>query len=225
MSEDEWGMIVNAAGPAVLDAPPAVCGTPDFWRDRLSPDERLLWTGRPGGGLGLFGMDLPEVLRMLSLLAVAGAVVWMARNNPDPNLRPVWFLLFWGAVLKALATLAIRARRLVNSRYAATDRRSIVVSGVIRPDDGFDLPHDASAPRRMPGRWGETIFDGRRMDGVPSGWQKWVGWTGDSGPWCDNLIFHRLDAAESPLRLLQSLRRDGGVPVLLRALPLTGMPT
>ncbi|HRO15277.1 MAG TPA: hypothetical protein PLL33_09585 [Paracoccus sp. (in: a-proteobacteria)] len=195
----------------------------DFWRGWLEPGERLLWAGRPRRGLRLWHVEPAEALRILAYLATAALIVFFGRDVADPDFRPIVIVAAGAAVLTAIATPVLRARRLMNSRYAVTDRRAIVLSGWAYPGDMFDLLHDATAPRELPERWGTTVFVGRRALGVPRSWQKWTGWTANGDHWRENVIFYRLDPAENPRELLESLRKGGDVPLVLRVLTMPGI--
>lgn len=198
----------------------AASGMPLFWRTRLDPDERLLWSGRPSRGLNVFCIEPGEAFSVVLQIGIA-VFVLRSLNTHDPNALALGKLVAVAAALLAIGLPVARALRLRNSRYAVTDRRSIVVAGVFGPTVCIALPHDASTPRRVPELWGETVFVGRRFHAAPDSWQKGIGWMGGSS-WQENLQFHRLDPADSPLELLQQLQGGADVPLSARAVTMTG---
>ena len=137
------------------------------------------------------------------------------------TIRVLLSMVFWGLILSVVTTPFIGARRLMNARYAITDRRAIVVTGIQRPSHTVSIDHKATSPRRLPERWGETVMVGLRARARTS-IQNWLWFLGDGASGRGTVMFQRLDSMDSPLDLLKQLHQPGGMPFALRALTVMG---
>jgi hypothetical protein len=96
----------------------------------LSSDERLLWSGRPPGGLVLRRGDI--FLIPFSLLWAGFAVFWEVGVLLSGG--PVFMLVFGGffvviGLYIVAGRFAVDARRRAGTVYGLTDRRAIIITG------------------------------------------------------------------------------------------------
>jgi hypothetical protein len=102
----------------------------------LRPDERLLWKGRPRGGIRLRGFDAFMV--PLSLVWGGFAFFWefkvvssVPKDNPaewSPALFGIPFVLV--GLYLIFGRFLVDARMRAKTEYAVTNRRAIIVSGL-----------------------------------------------------------------------------------------------
>ena len=117
--------------------------------DHLEEHERVLWEGRPRGGIVFRSSDVPGMLGASVLLLVSASFIVVGAMAFGREIREssafVFFLLFFlgGVGLAAVglfglvAPFALDARRRARTRYLLTNRRAIVVSG--RRRKSFEL--------------------------------------------------------------------------------------
>lgn len=99
-------------------------------RPFLLPGERLLWAGRPQGGIVLQPADL-YILPFCLLWS--GTVVAMAFVDPVFRHHPLFALFLIGAIYMMAGRFAVDAwarRRLI---YAVSDRRALILRGPRNP--------------------------------------------------------------------------------------------
>ena len=100
----------------------------------LEPGERVLWSGRPAPGLTLRPAD--GFLIPFSLAWCGFAIFWEVSVLRIPN-APFFFPLF-GAAFVAAGLYIVFGRFFVDARlrsgmvYAVTDRRVVIISGLMR---------------------------------------------------------------------------------------------
>jgi len=102
----------------------------------LGTGERVLWKGRPRGGLRLRGSDIYMV--PFSLFWGGFAIFWEAmallkisKNNPAAILFPIFgipFVLF--GLYLVFGRFFVDAKLRESAEYAVTNRRAIIVSGI-----------------------------------------------------------------------------------------------
>jgi len=102
----------------------------------LESGERVLWKGRPRGGLRLRGSDL--YLIPFSLFWGGFAIFWesaalfkIPKNNPVGLLFPIFgipFVLF--GLYLIFGRFFVDAKMRESTEYAITNRRAIIVSGI-----------------------------------------------------------------------------------------------
>lgn len=102
----------------------------------LRPDERLLWKGRPRGGIMFRGSDV--FLIPFSLLWGGFVIFWeftalfmMPKNNPAGWLFPLFGVPFVLAGLYIVfGRFLVDAKIRETTEYAITNRRALIVSGL-----------------------------------------------------------------------------------------------
>ena len=102
----------------------------------LGSGERVLWKGRPRGGLRLRGSDI--YLIPFSLFWGGFAIFWetmalfkIPKNNPAGLLFPIFgipFVLF--GLYFIFGRFFVDAKMRQSTEYAVTNRRAIIVSGI-----------------------------------------------------------------------------------------------
>ncbi len=105
---------------------------PEDIRKQLSPNEPILWWGRPRQGLVLRGSD--ALLIPFSLLWCGFTIFWESSVLSSPN-APVFFVL-WGVPFVAVGIYMVVGRFFVEARqrsstfYAVTPERVLIISGL-----------------------------------------------------------------------------------------------
>ena len=108
---------------------------PTGWSDYLEPGERILWEGRPDGGVSCRGLDPKRTL--FGLFFTAFALFWTlaaaANSNPRDGLLATFFPLFgllfiWQGLRMAGATRLLDAFRRRHSWYTLTNRRAFIAT-------------------------------------------------------------------------------------------------
>jgi hypothetical protein len=102
----------------------------------LTSGERLLWEGRPRGGVKLRGSDF--FLIPFSLLWGGFAIVWesmalfvVPKNNPAGWVFPLFGIPFVLAGLYIIfGRFIVDAKMRARTEYALTNRRAIIISGL-----------------------------------------------------------------------------------------------
>jgi len=104
----------------------------------LTPEERLLWSGAPAGGIRFRAADVIQV--PFSLMWGGFAIFWeynvlhMGKSTSKPGATPALFLALWGIpfVLFGLYFIAGRffadAYMRARTRYGITDHRVMIVT-------------------------------------------------------------------------------------------------
>ncbi len=99
-------------------------------RTELAPNERLLWSGRPGTGLRLRGSDIYMI--PFSLLWAGFAFFWEASVLAGG----IWFFALWGIPFVLVGLYILFGRFLIDawqrskSYYGVSDQRVIIISGL-----------------------------------------------------------------------------------------------
>jgi hypothetical protein len=101
-------------------------------QNELAPGERLLWTGRPRGGVVFTATDAYRI--PFSLLFLGVSVFWQILafawgGDPIFALTGVPFLLF--GLYMNFGRFPLDARRRNRTYYALTDRRVMIISGLV----------------------------------------------------------------------------------------------
>jgi hypothetical protein len=98
-----------------------------FFAGRLLPGERILWTGRPSGGILFTGQDVFMV--PFSLAWCGFAIFWTTSASQEST--PGFFTL-WGAMFVLVGMFFVFGRFLADAwvrsgvRYALTDQRVLI---------------------------------------------------------------------------------------------------
>jgi hypothetical protein len=110
----------------------------------LLPSEKLLWTGKPGGGLLFSRMDF--ILIPFSLLWGGFAIFWEYQVITMPHARQSAFFILWGIPFIALGLYVTVGRFVVDAYarsktfYAITDSRLLIVrEGILSGIQVFQL--------------------------------------------------------------------------------------
>lgn len=128
----------------------------------LSPDEKLLWAGRPRLGLRLQASD--ALLIPFSVMWCGFAIFWEAGVI---GAGAPWFFALWGVPFVAIGLFFVFGRFFVDARqrqttfYAVTCDRVLIISGLFRRQVkslGIDTLTDLSLSER--GNGGGTISFG-----------------------------------------------------------------
>ena len=101
-------------------------------RRHLDPDERLIWSGQPRQGLVLRAFDVFMI--PFSLIWGGGVVFW--EYSAITGGAPLFFAL-WGipfvlvGLYMIIGRFFVDARLRANTFYGLTDRRAVIVSGLV----------------------------------------------------------------------------------------------
>ena len=176
-------------------------------RRELSPQEDLLWSGRPRGGIRFRGQDL--IMIPFSLLWAGFAAVWelIAVASGAPLFFALWGIPF--ILIGAYITVgrfvhdAIKRRR---TAYGLTDRRVIIVTDLFgRRATSLDLATLSEITLSEKGdRSGNITFGSTTWFGYqPAGWSSRR--TAKAAPSFEMIdevrqVFDRIQAAQQALR-------------------------
>jgi hypothetical protein len=176
----------------------------------LGPGERLLWKGRPRGGIRLRGADV--LMIPFSLLWAGFAIFWeymvllkVPKNDPAGWLSPLFGIPFVLAGLYIVfGRFLVDAKIRQSTEYAVTNRRAIIVSTLFgRKTRSINLQAtpDISLSERAD-RSGTISFG----SGAPS-----YGWWSQRNLWSPNAgsqpAFEMIDDVRSVYDLIESTKR------------------
>ena len=116
---------------------------PPGWQGILEPDERVLWQGRPAGGLRLNALLGANALQ--GVLIVAFALFWMWKAAQfEVILSLVGVIMLALGLRQILEPVLWPAFRLSRSFYTLTDRRAIIGTDMpLRGRHLFSFPIEA----------------------------------------------------------------------------------
>ena len=106
-------------------------------RNELAPGERLLWSGRPRGGIQLDRSD--AALIPLSLVVGGFALIAVAATaTPDFSVRsvPATLVIVVLALYMLVGRFLIDARSRSTTAYGLTDRRALIIGGLFGSERG-----------------------------------------------------------------------------------------
>jgi Bacterial PH domain len=99
----------------------------------LAPGERLLWSGRPRGGIVFTATDAYRIPFSLLFLGISvfwqALTIWAGEDLTFALLTGLPFLIF--GLYMGFGRFPVDARRRNRTYYALTDRRVIIVSGLV----------------------------------------------------------------------------------------------
>ncbi|KIQ70352.1 hypothetical protein [Wenxinia marina] len=192
--------------------------TPAGWEDILAPGERILWQGRPAGGI--VWSDLVSVQTVFGLFFTGFAVFWTSmasgmgvpRNAPGIfNLFPLFGLLFVGIGLyQVVGRLFWDAFARNRTHYTLTDRAAYIATDLPgkRSLETHRLSGDVP-PRLEDGDFG-TVWFGEKTHHRPGGWRG--GKYRRARTWSTPVGFRRIPDARRVFGLVRQASADGDDP-------------
>ena len=100
----------------------------ELWKDIVTSDETLKWTGRPSVGWYFRRDQWPALVISAGLIGVAAIAIYAANEGGAPLWFKLLFALFgvWGLLMVPIQ-LATQRRRHSRTRYALTDKRALIL--------------------------------------------------------------------------------------------------
>ncbi len=122
-----------------------------FWQDRISEGESLLWTGRPGQGLRYSkgGQTLSIFGVFFTIFAFYGLSTTLHREDGGTFLL-IDIMLVAGGLYLLVGHWLLDAYQRTRSRYALTDRRALIYSGLFNPQ-AHSYPLSGGSPIEIAG--------------------------------------------------------------------------
>jgi hypothetical protein len=169
--------------------------------DQLTPDEKLLWSGRPAQGFRLHQEDAMAI--PYSILWLGFSIYWVVTVA---NMSAPLFSLLFGMVFVVvglyllLGRFCLNAARRKNTLYAVTNERVIIISGIATQSTkslSIDTLSDVSLTEHANGTG--TIYFGA----VPNWfwWQRSITWPGYT-----SVMVPSFELIENPRSVFQTIR-------------------